>query len=406
MKKVFNSIIAKKNSICLCFFAFFLVLIMLENSTLGVNETLSRIIYFGKFLVFGIFFLDILYDVITKKIKINFVLIFLSIIAVETLIFSRKPHMLILMLLMVEASKYKFSTVVKTALITFIACFGFIIFLSIVGIIPNAKNYRMDGTLRYSLGFSYVTIAQTVYFFIILFRTYLKGKDVSYVELLCHAIVVSVVYYLTDSKCDFFLSIFALIVILFAKLFGEGKPPRLLYSKSFKIGVTAIPILVFFVSELALILYSFDLPIMNKIDALLSGRLYLTLTAWNEYGFSFFGTTHTYAPITYVDWVIVQDSSYLFLDNSIFSSLLLYGFVNLITILIGYTFLLKENLEQKNYWFVFCLVLILLQSLIEPYLIAYNYNVFVLSLGYLLNIRNHEPLEIFIKKTKFKTKRK
>ena len=370
-------------------FSFFLVLVILESSNL-TNEIAGfvKVLFFFKLFVFGLFALDIFYDLIKGKIKINWILSVLSVIVLATLFITKKPHMLILLLLMVEISKYKFSQVAKVALITFQVCFALIVFLTALGIIPNAINLRGDGEIRNSLGFNYVLTAQTIYFFIILISVFLKKNNMPFSELLFHFIIVSILFFYTDARCDFCLSLVLLTMVCLVKLFKFKKAQDVLKTRVCKILLISVPILITAVSGLLLLLYSLNVSFVVNLDVLLDGRLNMALRVLNEFGVHLFGSEFINVHAVYVDGLIIPDENYLFLDNSIFSILLMYGIFNLIAILIGYSLIIKKGMEKQNYWFVLCVVLIFVQSLVEPYLIAYNFNIFVLALAYLLEVRN------------------
>ena len=392
MEKVFNGT-SKRNIGILATFAVFCIAALFANTPLPSQyEFIKNCIDIIKLIVFVIFSIDILLDLKSKKIdkKTFLILAPLGLLSVITLLASRKPHMLILTLFVAEFRKFKFEDVVKFALAAFQTTFIVVITLSIFKVLPNLYIERSAEQMRYALGFGYVTIASTCFLFIILMSAYLKKSNMPWVEVLYSFLISILLYYITDSRCDFFISIGVILSIALIKLIKNFNFDKFFQNKYIKLLIVALPMFFLLMSVIIYLLYLNKVDFVIKLDRILSGRLFYTAKAIEKYGYSIFGVDVSFGAINAVDNAIIQPDNYHFVDNGYFHILLNYGLVNLLLVIVGYTLMLHKSIKKQNYWLVFCLIVSLINGLIEPYLIEYDFNVFVISLCGIFNEESNQ----------------
>lgn len=380
MKRVFEFLEQYREKLYLILISIIFVCRILDSTTI-VNQVpafhlvFSIIVYLSQ----GFLLVEIVADLIENKFKNSALTITFFALSMLVLIFTGNTSAFTLFTMIASAKRISFSKISNTIFYVLMITYAFVVFLGITNIIPNLVNYRDENTVRYALGFHYVLVPATLYLAILILRVYSKKGDLSLGEILAHIVIVLLLYFLTDSRCDLFLSALLLVGVLVAKFVKLYKLEKFIQSKAVKIICISLPAIIMVGSFLLLYLYSKDIPFAVKINSFLGNRLGYALKAIQEVGIPLFGSNFKSITGVIIDGVIVQPENYIFLDNSYFSILVEKGIVFLLFIVFIYSLVIKRCFDTKNYWLLGLIFIMLFQSFIEPYLIFYEYNVLLLA---------------------------
>ncbi len=377
MKRVFEFLDIKREKIYIVLIGIFFASFILQQSTINISLPFTYTIFeVIKYVIVGLLCGEILWTIIENKFRQSEFDIFFIFLSLIVLIFTGKIWPFCIVVLLFSGKKYDFGKTSKILYYVVLGSYFFVLFLGTTGIITNIVNYRGDGVIRYGLGFNYVLVPATLYLTILVLRVYSTKGKISIAEIISHLMFIMLLYFTTDSRCDCFLSILLLGMVILSKFFKADK-----VNKFVKIVCISLPVLVMVGSFLLLILYYKQVPFAIKINELLGNRLGYGLTAIMQEGVPIFGSDFRAIVGKIENGVIAQPENYIFLDNSYFSILIENGIVFLIAMVGLYCFVIKRSFDNKNYWFVILIIIMLLQSFIEPYLLYPYYNVLLLAFG-------------------------
>lgn len=355
---------------------------MLYDSTLIITDPVSKAVI--NFLIYTVIYFilaNLIVDVVFYKNEYTLFAIMLFMLSVLVLRYSGDNSFLLCVMFMITMSKYRFDDIAKKSVYPLFATFFLIIFLSSLNIIPDFIYGRGDGTYRYSLGFYYPTIVSSAYMFLILIRIYVKKFSLSWLELISHVGVSVALYVLTDSRTGFLLCAAALILCVAYKLFfRKHKFEKLINLRAVKLLTTALPFISCSLFLLLVLLYFYGFEFAVIADGFLSGRLYYTVNGFDQFPISLFGTTiymNGWGGYGYVT-AAVDNYNYNYVDNGYMQIFFKFGISSMIAILIVYTLIMHQAVKEKNHNFIIVFIIILINCVIEPNLLLYSRNIFVL----------------------------
>lgn len=92
---------------------------------------------------------------------------------------------------------------------------------------------------------------------------------------------------------------------------------------------------------------------------------------------------------------VVDNYDYNYIDNGFMQIFFRFGICTLIAILLIYTLIMNKAVKEKNYSFIAVMVVILINCMIEPNLIYYTRNIFILySSSFLYKYINKEGMSL------------
>lgn len=287
-----------------------------------------------------------------------------------------------LVLLIISVKNIDVNRVLKIWLIE-ITCLVLFVFISYkLGIIGDANLWvRDDGTLRYSLGYTYSTFGANYLLYITIFYIYIRKNKITYIEILLLLLTNTYIYNLTNTKAAFFYSIVCVLLAAIIKICNIDK--QINWLNKYSILVSAI------IAILASYMYRYGFVFLDELNKILTGRLYLGSSGFDEFRITLFGQKIT--------WINQQEDFsqllYNYVDSSYLNILFNYGVVLLSVIIVGYYFLAKMNIS-KNIYYTAMILCISLHSMFDPQLIAIMYNPAILFLGYLVTGENVQKINL------------
>lgn len=293
------------------------------------------------------------------KLKVEQLLFFLLLIIVSLIVTyqSRSSKMLLLLLYSLSCRclslKDAFIDVFIAKLLTLCSTLLFFFY----GIVNDLNNGEFG---RHSFGFGHPnSLGATIFVIEICLATYIvvknkKALSKSVVILISQIPFLYLLYSSGSSGAEFGTAISFIIMIYF--LFRNN----INYSVVLKMvaygTIIGIPLIsIFMLNNSVIYTGSF----LNRLNTLLSNRLFLSYSFFKEYGISFFGQKINY------NFNLSAIYSYAFLDNAYVELLINYGIISLLAV-ITYNFLvLKKSIKFSLPWLSILIISMCLYGFVE-----------------------------------------
>lgn len=348
-----------------------------------------------RYISYAIIFVKLLYDAKYLENELLKIVIMVLILGIISLNFGNNI-LFCSFLFIIAARNLNVEKLIKAAFYIQIVLTICMAGLSYFGVITD-WTYNLEGRNRHSLGYLYPSYISSIFFYVTLAYLFMRRKKVRFLEIVCIGILNIIIFHLTDSKTSFamvFLAIIVLWVIKFCKKRLEsGFFSKLIY-------VYSIPGIAV-VSILACYLYNEGNRFLVLINSFINNRLIMGHNALLEHGLSLFGKKIIwtgYGGLGYLSSSL-QDE-YNFVDCSYVKILLDYGVIFFIIMIIGYMLVSKRAIEKNDRYMCMCILFMCIYSMIEPRIIEFGFNPFVLTLSALFGKNTiddiHENEEISV----------
>ncbi len=346
-------------------YCFFEVLLSTEIVYLIQSQYLSIIKYSIAILVILYFLLSLLNAKLDSKMLCLF---FLLAIAGGVLFFAKSLHILMLVIFLYLFRDYKLEYLLKHFYVMLWIAFCFTVFMSLINVYPNINHSRQD-TIRHALGFATPTLGQSVLLFLFLTKFYMHKNKISFISILFFSVLLTVMYYFTAGRTGFYLGVLAVIFIILYKIsFNSRSIKKFFTLGGVRVILFIFPVLCLLLSLLMTKLFDDGNEFAIKLNEMLSTRLLLQRNAFAERDIFIFGQD--------IDWRN-EEGIYIGIDNSFLYFLFNYGIIVFVLAIAFYCMLINSALKNRNYCFLLILFILLINALVEPYLIDFKYNFFV-----------------------------
>lgn len=370
MKKVFNRI-----DIGLFFFSIYCFFGVIINTNISDHSNLRLVInIFRSLSLIGLLF-DYFYkkrnSLINQPLKSSLPYLVFLLFAGIIFIHSNSQQLLILSVFILWSTTYQFKTIIrKHKNVILFACLC-VVLLAVSGIIPNEINYRSgSNSPRYLLGFIAPTILPAYLMFAILGETYLANFKMNKIKICIYLLICISLSYITGTRLDIFISImFLFLNLIFATLCKLSFVKKLFNSNMILGLFFLVPIIAIGFNFTMIYLYQFNVQPFINFANILSGRVQYTISALQLVKPGLLGNN-----IVWEDYNIILDSSY-------FKYLLEYGIIGFIILVIYYYFLIDKAVKYLDYSILFIFTFILVESIFEPFILDYNYQLFILYIS-------------------------
>lgn len=254
-----------------------------------------------------------------------------------------------------------------------------VIFAYAVGLIPASITYRSLGT-RNSLGFGWSTWPAFGFFYISLIYMVLRGKRVTYIELLIVTGIASFFYYMTTTRYAYFLTLLVVLIWLFKKVTKFNFYGNAIVRTGIYILMPLLTVVIYFFSK--------NVARFSELDELFSGRLTLGNMALQRYGIKLLGRQTVFS--TSRDTIGVQFS---YVDSALLQSLITYGVITMMLISIVFYLFEKKIIIAQNDFLLIAVAFTIINGFTDPQLFEPFYNVFFVLIGCLL-INDTDAVEL------------
>ena len=282
--------------------------------------------------------------------------------------------------------------IIAIAIVTTLAAFG---------ITRDFLSWR-DEIVRHALGFDYVTNLPQILMFAILYKIALDPVKVNKLQLFIFQIGIVFVYFLTDSRTEFFMSEFIIFCALIFPLLKYNfiKQTGLFIEKIFVFCFPIYPIMSIILTYLYGAYSTNNTSALGKImvrlNEVLSNRLSQTWLNFFEDGVSFYGSSKPLIGYSAAEFDKYGEIPYSnFIDNDYINILFTKGIIIFI-IIMAFIYLTLIFLYQNNKHIdLFVSFIILSFGLINPRIFSFEYSFFgILMFSTVLNsyCENKYPL--------------
>lgn len=237
--------------------------------------------------------------------------------------------------------------------------------LAVHGDIPNVINVRENGTIRYGMGFAYVTYMPYVILNVVSLRVYSTRGRLGVTEGLFWISTGLLAMRLTDSRNSCILIIGLVLACYLVSHRKAGTTPG-----RTTLGVQIVGWSFCWATVLFLFLsvwYSPDSPFYAKLNDFFSHRLWATHHAIENFGLPVIGGTD----VPLEDLGLIIDDSYM---RIIFD----HGVIALVFVLYVYTVAMRRAIHSSNWHTVLVLFVLAMHSLFDAQLISIQQNCLML----------------------------
>lgn len=265
---------------------------------------------------------------------------------------------------------------------------------ALLGIIPN-DVYSHEGMTAYSFGFAYYSNLPNLVFSIILAAYYsAKNKRRERIVLLISVPVQIIMYKLGTVRLTYYLYlIFIVVAIITQFCYNRRKKHKILIF---------VATVMYPIACIATIIASFvyqKSDILSKFNVMLNYRLGFNAAGFSRYGINFFGTK---LQATSETWDSNYINHYFYIDSGYVNSLISYGIIFFIALLIGYSFLsryaVKNNQVKLGVW---CLI-ICIYSVINNWLFNVAINPLpMIAFNFIWNSRAKKQMSAKVRKENY-----
>ncbi|MCI5911169.1 MAG: hypothetical protein PUB76_05585 [Oscillospiraceae bacterium] len=345
-------------------FSFFIFSSIITYSTLNMSRIL---IYFARVIMLLVVVFFKIKSSSNKLLNILLLICFLF-LAVAIKLHSGRWNALDIGMLMIGASNAKFINIAKTyrlvATITIVA----IMLMFFLGLIDENIVYR-GSVVRHSFGFIYATDLVALFFYILLADFYIcnyENKKFTY-RYPIYVIIALFSYKMCDARLGTICILMMIPAVLYLKRIRKRitriEELILKYSISIFAAFTVILVQIY-------ILYPRN-KFIERMDALLSYRLYYSKIGVLRYGYKLFGQK--------VEMHGGDSKDYFFIDSSYMNIILVYGVISLICVCLIFTYITKISIKKCDYLLPFVIFMIAVNSFVGQQLLDIAYDVFLLS---------------------------
>lgn len=384
-----------EKSIYIVFCIYIVAALLTESSIAVLEETFRTVIKIIRYICYFFFFIKIIYDWKNDKSKITIPMIIITIVSIIVYFFSKSKSILILILILFALRNTDREKLIRIALKTYIIIFFTIIIGALLNFIPDLI-YPTSKLVRHTIGFSYPTVTAGLYLMLVMMYVYNRKSKITIYEIITMELINVFLYKYTYGKTSFILVTVILLIMTLQKVKFVYKFFNSKFSKKIlKVCCYIMPTVLLIIILVVTLLYGFNNSMANKLSIILSNRIELGYNAFKEYDVTLFGQKtqwNGWGGFGYNKDIDVNNFVYNYVDNSYVRVIINYGIIMTAIVIGSYTIILIQSYNKKDYWLVFEIFIILILAEIEPCLINFNSNIFLI---FLIPLLEYKPIEKF-----------
>ena len=276
-----------------------------------------------------------------------------------------------------------------------VSCIALIIIITsaYVGVIPNHVVHFLQNNSpreRVYLGFLYALYPSMLLYNIVSMDLYIHRKQLTLFRCLWWTALSTLMYWKTDSRLSYFLTLLIVISFLFLK-----KWPFLVKKFDFVFKMMISSFIICPIVSFGLTLsYSYNNVFIRNLNTILEGRLRLGKNAFQEYDIKLFGQEIQYIGNGLNANGETANGIYNYVDCFYENILLRYGLIFFILVIIFFTSCLSIAYKKKNYHLIILLTVLAVHGIIDDLVLYVYYNTLWLLIGIcIFSSRNIEPLQ-------------
>lgn len=250
--------------------------------------------------------------------------------------------------------------------------------------------YNIEGRNRHSLGYVYPSYIASIFFYMVLAYMYIRKEKLHLLETIMIGVLNCIIFVLTDSKTSFVLTFLVIVVFFTLKYYKKELKNNLISKLLYSYSVFGIAI----ISIVTCIVYNDENNFLVKINSFINNRLIMGHNALLEHGVTLFGERIRwvgFGGLGYTTSALKEE--YNFVDCSYVKVLLDYGIIFFVIMLSGYALVSYRAIKEKDRFLCTCILFMCIYSIIEPRIIEFGFNPFVLSLCVLFRKNTTDTIE-------------
>ncbi|WP_124031628.1 hypothetical protein [Limosilactobacillus vaginalis] len=357
-------------------FAFYFVIAFLQTSTYTSyfpGNLLHQIAFIPLAIVlFKIIFFD---SNTVKKITVN--LLFLAILFI-TWRTSGEFILFPMGIFILGARNVDFKKIIYLYLVLGTILLSFIFFTSLIGLTKKLIFHRGIHTLRRAFGIIYPTDFAAHILYLVLAYCYLYFNKLSWKS---YTVFVLLAIFLIKF-CDARLNAYALILVIPVMMIGQRAQKGYIVSRAIAIFYWVLPVLAAYITVLLSYLYAPSHQLLEKMNGLLSGRLFYSHEAIKKYGFSLLGQhihENGYGAADGIKKTIIGNN-YFYIDSAFVRLVIIYGIIMALLIVITMTIISYRSIQRANFALASIIVIITISAVVEQRLLDFGYNPFLIAI--------------------------
>jgi hypothetical protein len=255
---------------------------------------------------------------------------------------------------------------------------AFIFFSSLFGLTKNLVYHRGVDTVRRSFGIIYPTDFAAHVLYLVLAYCYLYFKKVSWRSYLVFCLLA----YGLNKYCDARLSAYALLILIPVIFIGQKANQGNRLCKFIASFYWTLPALSAYVMLLMTYLYSPQRTLLERVNNVLSGRLFFGHEALMKYPFKWLGqriVEHGFGGNSGHMIATGDNSSYFFVDSSFVRTFIIYGIIVLLLVVIMMTVISWQSIATHDFALASVLVIVTISAVVEQRLLDFGYDPFLLA---------------------------
>ncbi|WP_022797239.1 hypothetical protein [Bavariicoccus seileri] len=297
-------------------------------------------------------------------------------------VMSREYYLFDIAVLMVAARSVDLKKLLKAFLVVTTILTILTVGSAIFNIIESPV-FTTATRIRYALGFNWPSFLPHLFFFVTMTVVVVTKERFNHYWVIGFWTLNAIVYLFTDTRNAFYLSTLFLICVWLFNTFEVFKKAVIKFAPLF--------IYSFVLASLAIVTVSYfydQLPMLEKLNAVLSNRLQLANNAFHEFGITALGR-----PIKMVGNLSIQlnsslkHGSYNYIDSAYIQTLIIHGWLYFGCLLTLLTVTLRYLLSVKSYYWFFALVFVAIHAMVDPQLLMMWYSPLLLVVGKVFNVK-------------------
>lgn len=284
-----------------------------------------------------------------------------------------------MILLMLGAYGISFRRLMKVHFSVVFVVVSLVIFASQIGWIENLIYTPYGRSIRMAFGFTYPTRFASHIFFLMLWYWYLRGKKLTWMEILLPIAAGIFLWRFCDARLNTVLLFSLSLLMLFQKaeflrIRHRAQPYRMNEVLSWVLSLSATVCAA--VTTLLTLFYHAGDPFFDTLNGLLSSRLYLCKKAVDMFGFRTWGQ---WIRLAGNGGYLVNNPKYFYIDSAFLQFSIQYGLVMCCMLLLLFWVVGVRARKNHEWILLWVLGLVSVHGMIEPQLLALQYCPLILA---------------------------
>ncbi len=356
------------------------ILFILAYTFLSIHFFMDKVIFLEpyimvfKYLGILLLFVTFLYSFVVSSVKIKIITLLINALGFISYIVSKDIHFFIFCLCITSMKDIKFESIMrydlclKVIILMLLMCFYYLNMTRDVSLIRN-------GLERVSFGFSHPNTFAIVFAVVVLEIFYVFRKKRDKFHFLILGATIFFLNYFSGSRG----SVILLFTFLLFTLLSYIKFLRwVLNTKVFRF-LTENALTIFAIISIALIIqYRASNEFVLKLDKMVSGRIRLTSSYFDNYFINLFGNN---IPVIGTDEAQKAGAKLLVIDNTYIYFLLRFGIVSYLVFASSFFFEIWYSFKKRDKTYIIIIISLIIYGLVETYTYKIPFNTFILLAG-------------------------